>query len=100
MNYAEETDAIRRLALLQLIVQDGGRGNDGVLLTAMRQLGHRQFMDQGAVRRLLGELADRACVTTEMVRDTVMVATITERGRMAVAGDVSIGGIASPHQGL
>ncbi|PKP93180.1 MAG: hypothetical protein CVT77_06515 [Alphaproteobacteria bacterium HGW-Alphaproteobacteria-16] len=100
MNYAEETDTLRRLALLQLIAEDGGASNDGTLLTAMRSLGHVQYLDQSAVRRLLGELAQRDCVTTEMVRDTVMVAKITERGRMAVAGHVSIGGIASPHQGL
>ncbi len=100
MNYAEETAAIRRLDLLKLLVEDGGASNDGTLLTAMRAIGHVQYLDQGACRQLLGELRDRDCVTIEMVRDTVMVAKITERGRMAVAGHVSIGGIASPHRGL
>jgi hypothetical protein len=100
MNPSAETDAIRRLALLQLIREDGGASNDGTLLTAMRSIGHHHYFDENACRRLLTDLRDRDCVTIEMVRDTVMVATITERGRMAVAGHVAIGGIASPHRGL
>ncbi|MCW3835985.1 hypothetical protein ACFQ1E_08035 [Sphingomonas canadensis] len=100
MNYAEETDAIRRLAILKLLIEDGGQGNDSTLLTAMRAIGHVQYMDQPAIRRLMRELAERDCATVEMVRDTVMVARITERGRMAAAGHAAIGGIASPHAGL
>ncbi|AJP73158.1 hypothetical protein [Sphingomonas hengshuiensis] len=100
MNYAEEVAARRRLLLLQLLIEDGGQGNDGTLLTALRTMGERQALDQAACRQLLRDLADRDCVVVGMVRDTVMVARITERGRMAVAGDVSIGGIASPFAGL
>lgn len=100
MNYAEEVDARRRLQILRLMIEDAGHGNDGTLVAAMRAIGERAGLDQAAVRRLLRELAERDCVTTEMVRDTVMVARITEHGRMAVAGDVSIGGIASPFAGL
>ncbi|CAN5362291.1 hypothetical protein BH09PSE4_BH09PSE4_17200 [soil metagenome] len=100
MNYAQEVDSRRRLQILQLMIEDGGQANDGALLTAMRAIGERQALDQGAVRRLLRELAERGCVESEMVRDTVMVARVTERGRMAAAGDVSIGGIDSPFQGL
>lgn len=90
----------RRLDLLRLLVEEGGQGNDRTLTTAMRQIGHTQMLDQAHVRKLLGELADRGCVEAEMVRDTVLVARITERGRMAVAGFVSIGGVASPNMGL
>ncbi len=100
MNYAVSVDARRRLQLLQLMIEDGGQGNDAALLSAMRAIGERQALDQAALRRLLRELAERDCVTTDMVRDTMMVARITERGRMAAAGDVSIGGIDSPFQGL
>lgn len=100
MNYAAEVAAQRRLDLLKLLVEDGGISNDGTLLTAMRAIGHVQNLDQGACRQLLRELQERDCAVIEMVRDTVMVANITERGRMAVAGHVSIGGIASPHRGL
>jgi len=96
----EDILAKRRLALLQLLIEDGGRSNDGTLTTAMREIGHRQSLDQGGVREMLRELADRDCVVTEMVRDTVMVARITERGRMAAAGDIEIGGVHSPHLGL
>lgn len=100
MKYAEEVDARRRLQILRLLVEDGGQANDGTLLTALRMIGERMAMDQAAVRRLLGELAARDCLVTEMVRDTVMVARISERGRMAAAGDVSVGGVDSPFEGL
>lgn len=100
MSYAEELDADRRLALLRLIAEDGGQSNDGALLTAMRSIGHRLHFDRAAARRLLRELADRECITLELVRDTIMVVKLLERGRMAIAGDVTIGGVASPHEGL
>ncbi|MEO6361079.1 MAG: hypothetical protein ABIO43_10980 [Sphingomicrobium sp.] len=100
MSYAEHVAAERRLAILRLMKEDGGQSNDGILLTAMRAIGHRQEMDTAAIRQLLRDLQERDCVTIEQVRDTIMVVKLTERGRMAIAGDVSIGGIASPHQGL
>jgi DNA-binding MarR family transcriptional regulator len=100
VRYADHLAADRRLALLRLIAEDGGQSNDGALLTAMRMIGQRVNLDQAAVRQLLKDLAERDCVTIELARDTIMVAKITERGRMAIAGDVSIGGVASPHQGL
>jgi len=100
MSFAQEMDAIRRLAILKLMIEDGGLANDGTLLTALRAIGHVQMMDQTAVRRLLRELAQRDLVEVEMVRDTVMVAKILEHGRMAAAGHISVGGVASPHAGL
>lgn len=100
MSYAADLDARRRLALLQLIIQDGGQANDGALLTAMRAIGERVGMDQATCRRLLRDLAERDCVSVEMVRDTVMVARVTERGRMAAAGDIEVGGVHNPLMGL
>jgi hypothetical protein len=99
MNFAAEMDATRRLAILQLMIQEGGRSNDAGLLTALRAIGHAQEMSMGVVRRLLGELEARACVTTSMFRDTLMVAEVTDRGRAAAAGDTTIDGIASPRLG-
>lgn len=100
MSFAEHIAASRRLNLLKLIAEDGGQSNDGALLTAMRMIGDRQALDKASVRQLLRELEERDCLTIEMARDTIMVVKITERGRMAIAGDVSIGGVASPHEGL
>lgn len=99
-SYAETVDADRRMKILKLMVEEGGQSNDGSLVTALRMIGDRKYLDQEAVRRLMRDLAERDCITIDMVRDTVMVGRITERGRMAVAGDVSIGGIAPPHNGL
>lgn len=100
MNYAEETDARRRLAILQLLIAAGGKANDGDLLTTLRSIGHVQMMDKAAVRRLLRELEARDTVAIAMIQDTVMVASVLEHGRMAAAGHVAIGGIHSPHEGL
>jgi hypothetical protein len=99
-NFAETVDADRRMMILKLMVEEGGQSNDGTLITALRMMGDRKYLDQEAVRRLMRELATRDCITIDIVRDTVMVGRITERGRMAVAGDVVVGGVASPHNGL
>lgn len=100
MSMAQHIAASRRLTLLRLMAEDGGQSNDGALLTAMRMIGERQALDRSAVRELLRELEERDCLTIEMARDTIMVVKITERGRMAIAGDVAVGGVASPHDGL
>ncbi|WP_448660317.1 hypothetical protein ACPVPU_07345 [Sphingomonas sp. CJ99] len=100
MTYASEVASRRRLQLLQLIIQDGGQANDGSLLTAMRSIGERQAMDQAALRQLLRDLEQRDCLTLDMIRDTVMVARVTERGRMVAAGDTEVGGVHNPLMGL
>ncbi len=100
MTYAQENDAFRRLKILQLLVEDGGQASDDKLITAMRAVGERIGLDLAAVRRMLRELEARDCLTIELVRDTVMVARITEHGRMAAAGDIMVGGVRSPFQGL
>lgn len=100
MSYATEKAARRRLTILKLMIEDGGQANDGSLVTALRAMGETLEMSRDACRQLMRDLADRDCITLDMVRDTVMLGRITERGRMAVAGDVEIGGIASPFEGL
>ncbi|RYY25226.1 MAG: hypothetical protein EOP62_14285 [Sphingomonadales bacterium] len=99
-HYSEHLDANRRLAILKLLIEDCGTSNDSVLELALREIGHRKELDRTAVRRLVTELEERACVTSEIVRGVVMVVKITQRGRMAAVGDVSIDGIASPFAGL
>ena len=98
--YSEHLDSNRRLAILKLLVEECGTSNDSVIELSLRELGHRKELDRAAVRRLVAELEERGCVTSEIVRDVVVVVTITQRGRMAARGDVTIGGIASPHNGL
>jgi hypothetical protein len=89
-----------RRAILELMVEDGGHGNDGTLVTALRSMGHRAGVDQQAVRQLMRDLAERDCISTEIVRDTVMVGAITERGRMVVAGDINVSGVEAANRGL
>ena len=91
--------ANRRLAILKLLIESAGVANDSVLHTAMKAIGHVAELDRTAMRVLIKELEERDCLTTEMVHGTVMVATITERGRMAAVGHCAIDGVASPHGG-
>jgi hypothetical protein len=100
MSYAAKRTERRRLLILKLMIEDGGRTNDGTLLTALRAIGESQEMSRDVCRQLLRDLADRDCVTLDMERDTIMVARIGERGRMAAAGDIDVGGVASPFEGL
>jgi hypothetical protein len=100
MSYAAKKAERRRLLILRLMIEDGGRSNDGSLLTALRSIGETLEMDREVCRRLMRDLADRDCITISMERDTVMLGIITERGRMAVRGDTEVGGVESPFEGL
>jgi hypothetical protein len=100
MSYTEHFRANMRLAVLKLLIEDCGHCNESVIELSLRELGFRKGLDRAVVRQLMRDLEERACVTIDLVRDVVMVAHITQRGRLAAAGDVSIDGIASPHAGL
>ncbi len=100
MSYRSHADANRSLAILKILLEEAGTSNASVIETSLREIGHRAGLDRAAVHRLIACLEERACVTSEMVRDTVMLVTITPRGRMAVRGEVEIDGVASPHLGL
>ena len=100
MNYGHHADGNRRLAILKILLEEAGTSNASVIDTALREIGHRAGLERNVVHRLITDLEERDCVTTQMVRDTVKLVTITPRGRMAVRGDVVIEGIASPHHGL
>lgn len=92
--YNAALDAERRLALLKLILEDGGKSNERSLFIALRAIGQGVMLEQSGVRQLLLDLEQRMCVTTDLYNDTLLVAAITDRGRLVVAGDLEVDGIA------
>jgi hypothetical protein len=94
--YSDRLATERRRAILALLVQDSGRGNERVLFQALRALGLGTGLEQADVRALLRWLGERDCLTTQMFDDTLMVVQITDRGRLVVDGSLSIDGIAPP----
>jgi hypothetical protein len=96
MSYTETLAAERRRAILSLLVQDAGRGNERVLFQALRAVGLGAGLEPGDVRELLRWLAARDCLTIALVHETMMVATITDRGRLAEDGSIKIDGVAPP----
>lgn len=99
MSYKDLVDADRRLVLLELLLQDNGMGNERVLEAGLDQLGHRVGLDRAAVREYLKFLETGQLVTIDMFRDTIMVATITERGAKVAKGNITVDGVAKPTPG-
>lgn len=96
MSYKDALNADRRLILLDLLLQDGGMGNERVLEAGLDQLGHRIGVDRSSVREHLRFLETAGCVTIDLFRDTIMVATITERGVKVARGNITVDGVAKP----
>ena len=99
MSYKDLIDADRRLVILDLLMQGGGMGNEKVLESGLEQLGHRVGLDRAAVRSHLKFLETAGCVTVDLFRDTIMVATITERGAKVQKGNITVDGVATPTPG-
>lgn len=99
MSYRDLVDADRRLVILELLMQDNGMGNERVLEAGLDQLGHRVGLDRASVRGHLKFLETAGCVTIDLFRDTIMVATITERGVKVAKGNITVDGVAKPTLG-
>lgn len=99
-SYVDHLAADQRLEMLKLMLEQAGHGNDRVLESGLRRRGLGAGLEPSSVRALLRDLEARDLVTIELVDSTVMVAHITPRGRLVVAGDLEVDGVASPHNGL
>jgi len=96
MSYGETLAGERRRAVLALLVEDGGQGNERVLFMALRALGLGKALEQTGVRTLLRWLEARELVTANLVQETMLVGKITDRGRLVVDGSLSVDGVAPP----
>jgi hypothetical protein len=93
--YRDDVLASRRLAMLRLIKgQDGC--NESILHIGIHRLGFRNTSRAEVVEDMTW-LEERKLVTTEIIEETVLVATITQRGRDAAAGrGASVPGLEQP----
>lgn len=99
MSYKEQVTADRRLAILELLMQDHGAGNERVIEVGLTSLGHRVGVDRAYVREQIKFLETAGCVTVDLFRDTIMVATITERGAKVSKGFITVDGVTQPTPG-
>lgn len=98
--YAEVLAADRRLALLRLLVESRGEAGESALQKGLQLLGHRVGVTRDVVRAELRELAERSCLELSYFQgDKVMIATLTNRGYDAAAGDIEVDGVAQPTRG-
>lgn len=100
MSYADQRAAERRLCILQLLVEDGGHANEANLEQSLEAMGHRQGIEQKVVRQYLRDLEAVDCIEIEMVRDKIMVASITARGVKVARGQITVDGVATPPLGV
>lgn len=96
MNYEDHIDQDRRLVILRLLKSSGGYANESNIETGLKALGHRAGLNREKVRDYMRWLAKRDAITIEMVEETVMVATLTERGHDAATGVIEIAGVKHP----
>ena len=86
-----------RLAILEILSTDSAyRHNEGVLYSALHQLGHSASSDQ--VRSELAWLEEQGLIRVETVGD-VSVASLLERGLDCARGLTRVPGVARPRPG-
>lgn len=93
-SFKEHMAEDRRLCILRLLSESQGRANDSMLQTALDKLGHRRI-SRSAIRADIQFLAQRGLVSEEWV-ETILVATITERGVDVAEGREEVEGIKKP----
>lgn len=84
MNFRDVLIASRRLALLRLVKEQDGC-NESVLNTGMHHLGFRKT-SRDETREDLRWLKERDLIVVDYFNETLMVASVTQRGRDAAAG--------------
>jgi hypothetical protein len=97
-NYIEHLAHDRRLVILRLLKSNSGHGNDSVLLTGVRQIGHITAT-RDDIRADLEFLKERGAVRIEYFEQKVMVARLTERGLDCEEGRIEIEGVKKPSLG-
>ncbi|MCG8435371.1 MAG: ArsR family transcriptional regulator [Gammaproteobacteria bacterium] len=92
MDYGTYTDKERRLALLRLIRDGGGKANERSLYNAIRDIGY-PLTTRDDVRADLELLGKRNCIVKEMHKGLFLVATLSEVGRDVADGKLAVEGV-------
>ncbi|WP_165184742.1 hypothetical protein [Caulobacter soli] len=86
--------ASRRLGVLQILAEVRATVPDVAMMHALHASSHRVRVDREAVRADYKFLEEVMCVSTELVDDRVLEATITARGALVAQGNLKVDGIA------
>ena len=92
MDYGTFTDLERRLALLRLIRDGGGKANERSLYNAIHEIGY-PLTKRDDIRADLELLGKRNCITKEVHAGRFLVATLTEIGRDVADGKIAVEGV-------
>ncbi len=82
----------RRLAILRLIRDGGGRANERSLYTAVIEIGY-PLTTRDDISADLDLLSRRSCVVNEMFRGQFAVAALTRIGRNVADGKAAVVGV-------
>lgn len=96
--FAKRLAEDRRLCVLRLLKETGGRANESVLQSGLEALGHTR-LSRETVRSDIRFLIDCGCLTDEFYGE-VQVVTLTRRGLEAAEGRITIEGIKRPSIGV
>lgn len=97
-NYYDYVIGHARLAVLRALVEASSHtGNDSVLMTEMDRLGLPLTRDQ--LRGQLGWLEEQGLVRLSRPSETLIVATLRERGADVALGRAHVDGVQRPSPG-
>lgn len=97
-SYAETLAENRRLAILRLLIEINGGGNDSSIHQGLEMLGFRRE-SRTTVRDDLNFLSRNGLVKESWHND-LMIVDITARGVEAAEGRISVAGVKKPSLGL
>jgi hypothetical protein len=95
MSFADHLAADRRRWILRILAEDGGHSSETTIESTLAALGHHAGLDREYVREQLRFLETADCITVELYRDKLMVASITARGVAVLEGRKTCDGIAA-----
>jgi hypothetical protein len=98
-NFSKVMTEDRRLAILRLLIEIDGKGNESVLFTGLEEMGHVVELTRESLRADLQFLADRGLIRQEWFADKLVVAHIKTRGVEVAQGRTSVEGVKKPRLG-
>jgi hypothetical protein len=95
VNFKDFVEEDRRLVILLLLREAGGKANESVLHSGATAVGHAT-VSRSQLRKELEWLRERGLVTHEWYNQTVLVASLTERGLDTAEGREHVQGVKRP----
>ena len=95
MSYAtDKADPDRRRLILRIMAENQGSASESTIEQTMISLGESLGVDRDYVRAQLDFLKTATCISVELYRDRIMVATLTPAGVAVLEGRKTTDGVA------